>query len=331
MKILIITTKWAAGTIENVHCSTHRAFVRPAQLLFENNPDIQLEIDYIEKNNIWSEKALDERLLRDDFDICLVTPHKSIVPKLSTAKKLGKKLFICVLDSLNNSTSNRAVNLRIFLKNLYDNGVVKFENSMLDFSEFCNVLIFDNGFDEVFPNIYGVFEPIDTSVLYPIPENEKEIELGFIGSMYEAERKWYVESLLRNKFPLTLLGGKGENEQKLSYEDWAEANRHIKISLNFNGNYFLGARKGRVWEIASCNNLMIATLPEVYKYSKGTWFKDGEHFISIDQNNYLEKINFYLNNPAERIAIAKNMHDFWKKNYTSEIWWNNIFRWSKNA
>ena len=50
MKILIITTKWAAGTLEGVYCATHRSLVRPAEDLFRDNPNVELEIQYIEKD-----------------------------------------------------------------------------------------------------------------------------------------------------------------------------------------------------------------------------------------------------------------------------------------
>jgi len=331
MKILIITTKWAAGTMKNVYCATHRSLVRPAQELFKNNPDVDLAIEYIEVNEIWSAKQLNERLLRNDFDICVFSPFESIVPSLDTTKKLGKKLFICVWDQLNGATNNRAVNMRLFLKNPYNNGVVNFEHSMCAYSQYCNILVGGNLYGQKFPNIYAVYEPMDTTVLYPVPEEEKSHELAFIGSLYEFERQWFVNKLLEKKFPLHVLGGKGESEQKLSYNDWAKVNRETKISLNFNGNFCMGCLKGRVWEIAACNNLMIATIPDVYKFPNGSWFTEDVHYVSIDKVNYLDKIRYYLNNPQKRIAIANAMHEHWKNNYTAEIWWNNIFNWSKNV
>jgi spore maturation protein CgeB len=74
---------------------------------------------------------------------------------------------------------------------------------------------------------------------------------------------------------------------------------------------------------------MLTTLPEVYNSSKGKLFVDGEHFISINTTNYLSKIKYYLENDEERIKIANNMHEYWKNNYSAEIWWNNIISWSK--
>jgi hypothetical protein len=261
MKILIITTKWASGTIENVYCATHRSLVRPAQELFKNNPDVELLIEYIEKSEIWSAKKLNDRLLKEDFDICIYSPYKNVVPTLETAKKLGKKFFICVWDQLNGATSSRTVNLRLFLKNPYDNGVVKFDHSMYAYSEFCNILVGGNGYGQLFPNINAIFEPMDTSELYPIPEEDKKYDLAFIGSLYENERKWYIKNLLEKKYPVSLIGGKGDNEQKLSYEDWAKANREAKISLNFNGNFTTGCLKGRVWEAVSYTHLTLPTSP----------------------------------------------------------------------
>jgi len=328
MKILIVTTKWAAGDSNNHPDATYAHLIKPALNVFKDKPETEIIVDFIEEDNIWSVEALNDRLLVNDFDICIFSPFKNIVPDLSVAKKLGKKLFICAWDSHNASTKNRLVNLRIFLKNIYDNGVVKFNHSLFEYSQYCNILVFDNCYGQIFPNVYSTFVPMNVEELYPIDENEKKYDLAFIGSQYERERFWYISNLQKSDLPFNHFGGKGENEQKLSYEDWAKINREAKISLNFNGNSFFGARKCRAWEIAACKNFMITTLPEVYNSSSGKLFVDGEHFVSINESNYLSVIKYYLDNDQERIAIANNMHEHWKKNYTAEIWWDNIIKWS---
>jgi hypothetical protein len=331
MKILIVTTKWAAGDSNNHPDATYAHLIKPALNVFKDKPETEIIVDFIEEDNIWSVEALNQRLLLDDFDICIFSPFKNIVPDLSVAKKLGKKLFICAWDSHNASTKNRLVNLRIFLKNIYDNGVVQFNHSLFEYSQYCNILVFDNCYGQIFPNVYSTFVPMNVEELYPIDENEKKYDLAFIGSQYERERFWYISNLQKSDLPFNHFGGKGENEQKLSYEDWAKINREAKISLNFNGNSFFGARKCRAWEIAACKNFMITTLPEVYNSSSGKLFVDGEHFVSINESNYLSVIKYYLDNDQERIAIANNMHEYWKKNYTAQIWWDNIIRWSNNV
>jgi hypothetical protein len=329
MKILIITVRWAGADHNNHPDATYAHLIKPALNVFKNKPDTEIIVEYIDENNIWSVEALNNRLLVNDFDICIFSPFKNIVPDISVVKKLGKKFFICAWDSHNASTTNRLVNLRMFIKNIYDNGVVRFSHSLYEYSQYCNILVFDNCYGQIFPNVYSTFVPMNVEELYPIDENEKKYDLAFIGSQYERERLWYISNLQKSDLPFNHFGGKGENEQKLSYEDWAKINRETKISLNFNSNSFFGARKCRAWEIAACKNFMLSTLPEVYNSSAGKLFVDGEHFISINESNYLSVIKYYLENDEERIAIANNMHEYWKKNYTAKIWWDNIIKWSK--
>lgn len=330
MKILIVTVKYVSGDPKNHPDATYAHLIKPALQVFKDKPDTEIIVEFIDPSNIWSVEALNKRLLQDDFDICLYSPFKNIVPDVSVAKKLGKKLFICAWDSHCASSTNKLVNLRIFLKRIYDNGVVKFNNSLFEYSQFCNILIFDNYYGKVLPNVYSTYIPMNVEELYPIDESQKKYDLAFIGTDYEAERFWFINNLKKSHLPFNHFGGKNDNEQKLSYEEWAKLNRETKISLNFNGNSFFGARKARAWEIAACNNLMITTLPEVYNYPNGKLFVEGEHFVSINPQNYISKIEYYLKNDKERIQIANNMHEYWKINYTAKMWWDNIFNWSED-
>jgi spore maturation protein CgeB len=219
----------------------------------------------------------------------------------------------------------------MFIKSpIVDTGVIRFESSLYEYSQYCNVLIIDNGYGEVTPNIYCVFEPMDKSVLHPISENEKKYELSFVGSMYENERKFFLEKFKESKINFVQFGGKENGETPLEYADWAKIHRESKIEFCFNGNPFLGARKGRVWEIAACGNFMLCTVPDVYQYYKGSWFVENTHFVSFNERNYKDKINYYLNNPDKRIAIAKNMHQLYLEKYTEDIWWSNLFKYSKD-
>lgn len=329
MRILIVTPKHAEANPLYPLDATYGHLIKPTKNLFKNNPDVEIITEFIEPTNIWSSETLDNRLSQNNFDICIFSPYREIFPSISLAKKIGKKLFICCWDSHCGMTSNRLVNLRLFLKNKYDNGIVKSNHSMLEYSNFCNILIFDNCYGQIFPNIYSTFIPMDTEELYPISDNEKKYDLAFIGTIYESERHWYLSRLLSSNLPFKIFGGKSQNQKGLDYSEWAKINRETKMSINFNGNSFRGARKARAWEIAACKNLMITTMPEVYDYSKGKLFIDGKHFVSIDAFNYLSKIEYFLKNDEERIKIASNMHEYWKENYSAEIWWNNVINWSK--
>jgi len=326
-KILIITTKWVAGKQIGTPCHTKNLISSVASVY--KDTDVNYEVRYICKEDIWSPEQLKKVLLETEFDIALVSPIKNIVIDIETAQKLGKKLFIIVWDTHSLSTKIRYINMRIFLKAKADLGIVKYDPSLYDLSKFCNILVVDTGYGEMLPNIYCIFEPMDDSVLYPIPEEEKVYDISFIGSTDIAERMWYLEQFKKHNLPVTFLGGRGDKDQKLSFEEWAECHRKSKIELNFNGNAFMGNRKSRVYEIAACGNMMIATLPDVYKFKNLCWFEEGVHYDSMDEHNCVDKVRYYLANPEKRIQMANAMNEHFLNNYTPLHWWQDIFKWSK--
>jgi hypothetical protein len=49
----------------------------------------------------------------------------------------------------------------------------------------------------------------------------------------------------------------------------------------------------------------------------------------MDENNCVEKIRYYLNNPDKRIDMANALHQHWVANYSPIKWWEKIFKWAK--
>lgn len=329
MKVLLIGLKWFATKVGRPDAI--QRYINSFHNTYKDQKDYVLETRFICEEDIWSQEKFNQVLLESDYDIAIVNGWKSINVTLETAKKIGKKLFIIIWDTHNLHTMDRQMNLRMFLKSpVIDTGVIRFENSLYEYSQHCNILVIDNGYGKVMPNVYCVFEPMDRSVLYPMPEEEKKHELAFVGSMYEQERQFYLQKFNQSNIKFTQLGGKEDGEEPLSYEDWARIHRESKIEFCFNGNAFLGARKGRVWEIASCGNFMLCTVPNVYKYHRGSWFVEGTHFVSFNEQNYKDVINYYLNNPLKRMEIANNMHQLYLEKYTEDIWWSNLFKYAKD-
>lgn len=323
MKILLITARWIAGDQIGKPCHTQN-IVKSLDSVFKDDPNVEYEVKYLSPTEIWSREELCKVMLETECDMILLSPIKHVFVDLKTAKMLGKKLNIIVWDTHCLQTKLRYVNLRCFLKSKADIGVMNYEVPLWDLSKFCNIICIDNGYGEMFPNIYCTFEPMDTQVLYPIKEEEKIYDISFIGSTNEYERQLYRNKLDKLNVKINWIGGRGPDDKQLSHEDWAKAHRKSKIELNFNGNAFLGNRKSRVWEIAACGNMMIATIPDVYKFHTGEWFKDGEHFASIDTSNFSKVIKYYLENSDERIQMAKKMHELYIEKYTPQIWWNNL-------
>ena len=72
MKILIVTVKWAGADPNNHPDATYAHLIKPALNVFRNNPDTEIIVEYIDKSNIWSVEALNQRLLVNDFDVVLL-------------------------------------------------------------------------------------------------------------------------------------------------------------------------------------------------------------------------------------------------------------------
>lgn len=327
MKILFITSRWFCGDRVGTPCHT-KNIVNSLEATFSNDPNVEYEVKYISPSEIWSREELCKVMLETECDLILLSPIKHVFVDMPTAEKLGKKLNIIVWDTHSLHTKLRYVNFRCFLKRKNDIGVMNYDIPLWDLSQHCNIVCIDTGYGEMFPNIYSTFEPMDTNVLYPIPEEEKIYDVSFIGSTEDYERQFYKYNLDKLGLKINWLGGRGPNDKRLSHEEWAEAHRKSKIELNFNGNAFIGNRKSRVWEIAACGNMMIATLPDVYKFHTGEWFKDGEHFASINENNFAYVIQYYLDHNEKRIEMAKKMHELFMEKYTPRIWWENLMRYS---
>jgi hypothetical protein len=322
MKVLIVYEKYLNNTL--ALGAPHYNLVNTFESAFGNDPNYELITRDISKDDIWSASKLSEVLLETEYDIAVISPAHHVHVEIETAKKVGKKLFICVWDTHCVATNNPYINFRIFLKATPDMGVYKYEYSCMEYSEYCNILALDYGIGEMFPNIYCVATPQDSRILYPVSDSEKEYEIVFNGSMYIPERDFFVSELKKRDYPIHHFG----DRSKISLEQWAETHRKSKISLCFNASLFGTQRKGRIYEIASCGNFALVTHPEVYSCHKGKWFVEGEHFVKIDKDNYLDVIDYYMNNPEARIKIANQLHSFYMENYSEKKWWEDVIRFS---
>ena len=129
-----------------------------------------------------------------------------------------------------------------------------------------------------------------------------------------------------------IINGTVVNEY-VSDEEYAEIFRKTKISLCFTDSIF-GAkwkqRKGRVSESAACQSFMLMTNPEIFTYKTGKWFEEGVHFDSINEQNCVDKIKYYLDNPEKRESMAKQFHERWLELCSPSAYWNQLFKWSKD-
>lgn len=322
MKVLIV-----ADHFKDIESHAYAFLVRSFEGAFIGNNEYELLVRHIAPNEIWSAEALSKVLLETDFDIAVVSPLWHVHVQLHVAKKLGKKLFIQYWDTHSPiHTSSRLTNFKIFLKSITECGHT-FVHTCKEYSQYCNVLIADYGDGEFETNIYCVPTPIDPRKFYPVPEDEKQYDLLFFGQLSTNERKFFLPGIKKANLPITI---KGVDSQP-DWDEFAEINRKAKISLVLNAKASgEGQRKGKIYEAAACKNLAIVTHPEAY-YDRGKHiFKENVHYVSIDKQNYRDKIKYYLDNPEERLKISQQLYDYYIENYSAKAFWYNIFKYSKD-
>lgn len=92
-----------------------------------------------------------------------------------------------------------------------------------------------------------------------------------------------------------------QKENLLVGESYAREINRAKICLTCNSIYSYPLMK--YFEIPACGSLLMAPAsPELLDLG----FVPGVHFVSIDEHNFEEKINYYLNNDQERAEIIAN-------------------------
>jgi hypothetical protein len=322
MKVLIIVDQFT-----KLESTGYYHFIRTFNNAFENDTDYQLETRFICQEDIWSPEYLTKVLLESDFDIAIVSPIWHVHVQIKAAKKLGKKLFICIWDSHSQIiTSNRDTNFRIFCKSKPVCGHT-FVHTLAEYSQYCNILVVDYGYEEIMPNIYGIPSVQDSKILYPTNENEKKYELLFFGSMSTSERKYFINNIKKTELPLTV----NDNNTKMTWSFFAKTVRQSKMYLCLNEiNFSLGHRKGKIYEAGACGIMPLVTHPNVYNYKGNKCFIEGKHFVTINKSNYVDVIKYYVDNPEKRIEIAQELHNHYLEHFSERPFWYNIFKYAKD-
>lgn len=281
--------------------------------------------------------ALNNEILKRDFDICVVAEELQFHIKLDTAKKLGKKLFLNVWDCWLAIASVPSVNFSLVYKNPRIWGDHYQPHSIKELSQYCNVLIADYGYGEIYPNVYAVLNTLDTRIFNTNNVTDRPIDISHNGAMYIEERHRFYNIFQNNKINVNYSTGIISNGRILNnyttHEEYANVFKNTKISLSFTDSIFgpkWKQRKGRVSDIASCGSFMLTTNPEVLTYKGQSWFEKGVHFDSMNEQDCIEKINFYLNNPEKRESMAKAFHEKWMETCGPRAYWEQIFAWSKD-
>lgn len=305
----------------------------------ENNPDY--EFDVLHFGNapglIRTSKEMNEEILKKDFDICIVSEELHFSVEMDVIKKLGKKLFLCCWDNFIATSTDMYVNFRVMMKKPRIWGDHNWPIPMIEAAQYCNFICGDYGLGEIFPNIYGVGNPLDTRVynMDGVTEEARDIDVGFNGMFYIQERGKYYEIFQKANIPVTYTGSCNKNiypAQVLDIKNFVDMFKRTKISLQYTESIFgpnNRQRKGRPFEIAACGSFMLSTHPEAYKFKNKEWFIEDVHYASMNEANCVDKVRYYLANPEKRIQMAEAMRQHYMENYAPIHWWNNIFEWSK--
>jgi len=326
MKILFITEKYVT-TPEYGLGNQEVNLVGSFKDAFENDPNFSFELVTIsdEPGSITTSDHMTETLLQKEYDIAVVSQLGECTVTLETAKRIGKKLFICIWDAPCNVSSDLTTNFRLFAKSVPDIAYLKYPCSIIDYSKYCNVLSFDFGYGKILDNIYGVSVPQNSKYYFSAEENEKIYDVTFCGAISTYERYEITNKLKNHGFNINVFGGRGPNGQNLSFSQYAEKQRLSKISLNFNHSGAHRHRKGRIFEIAASGSFMVTTYPETLKFKSNYWFEENKHFASMNEQNCCEIVKYYLDNNEQRISMSKSMNQTYLDNYSSINWWNKIF------
>lgn len=331
MKVLLIYSLYYEN---NKQVIDHKDKLRTSfETTFRNDENHTCEVLYLgnEPDNIKNSDELNKTLLTKDFDLVIVSEEGKYTVQLETAKKLGKKLFLLHWDTWLAMSPDIHVNFKIAMKASRNWGGMAQPHSLVEFAQYCNILVIDYGFGEMFPNIYCIPSFIDTRDFYPDKNVVHDIDVSHNGMMYIPERARYAEIFHKANVNITYTGSINKNifpAQLLSVKDFAEIFRRSKISLCFTESIF-GAqnrqRKTRIYEIAASGCFMLMSHGEVLDNYKYSWFKKGVHFDSFDEKNCVEKIEYYLKNSDKRNEMADAFYTHYIQNYSPEILWNNIF------
>ena len=96
-------------------------------------------------------------------------------------------------------------------------------------------------------------------------------------------------------------------------DTYAKAINESRMLLSCGGRYHLLFNK--VFESMGCNTVYVGERPFGYQ---GIGLVDGETYIEVNSENYLDKIEYYSKNPKETEKIAKSGRDLFLEKHTIE-------------
>jgi glycosyltransferase involved in cell wall biosynthesis len=157
------------------------------------------------------------------------------------------------------------------------------------------------------------------------PENDRDINVSFLGSVDCPQRYKGLEYLYSKNIPVFHVGSTPWN--KVHHNNWINFMSRTKISINFSNTRFFqdgsSQMKGRVFESMMCGAMLI----ESENNQTPTFFEPGKDMVFYSTHEDLEeKIRYYLENERERIRIATNGLYKCITKYNIENWWRRVLQ-----
>lgn len=308
-RVLFLTDKWCSGNpqlgLTNHFHNLFDTFTQ-TQLNYQIHTLHYDESAYVYKRHI--NDVLLQYILINNIKVLFIalmgnSPLNPSIEVIKQVKEAG--VFVCVfwndnnpIDLINQDKLKEIVDLNVTIDNP--------KSSLHDAIE--------RG-----PKFLNLWTPESKYLYYP---DEQDIPVSFIGSPRYLDRLSNLTAL-HSKIPDILIRG-GQREECLSPEAYAKFIRKSKIGINFCKNPMgegYEQTKGRVFEVIASRSFLL----EEKNSSTPTFFTPDVDYVEFsDIEDLVNKINYYAQNPKERLKIAENGYNKFTKNYTSQHFWDKI-------
>lgn len=162
-----------------------------------------------------------------------------------------------------------------------------------------------------------LFAPQSTDLYFP---DDKVTDVSFVGSLFGyTDRNEYL-SYAMSKTQITTVGG--QREENLTAEQYAEAIRTSRMNINFpQSPSGKDQFKGRCVEIIASKTLLLERENEATK----RFLTPNEHYVEFTtKEDLVSKINYLKDNPNLVEDTSERAYEFYKKNYTSDVFWKEV-------
>ncbi|MDG2348399.1 MAG: glycosyltransferase, partial [Gammaproteobacteria bacterium] len=174
---------------------------------------------------------------------------------------------------------------------------------------------------------YGVlFAPFPQKIAkYNLSQETRKYDVAFCGQIgsYRSYRRNAIDKLINSNF--NFFYSCAEQGFQITYDDMMQAYANSKIVINFSQSTVQDhfQLKGRVFEAIASGALLLEQAGSPIDLC----FVVGVHYDVFHSNDELiEKIQYYLDHPSERIKMANAAHLEWINNFSGTHFWKRLIK-----